>query len=120
MPRTKGGVKARRRHKPILNAVRGHRAARSRRFKAAHESLMHALAYATVHRRTKKREMRSLSILRINAAARENGITYHQLVHGLKLAGVQLDRKSLSELAIREPSAFGQVVGTAKSALGVA
>jgi large subunit ribosomal protein L20 len=120
MPRAKGGVKTRRRHNSVLNAVKGHVAARSRRYKAAHESWMHALAYSTIHRRTKKREMRALAILRINAAARQNGLTYGQLVHGLKLAGTSLDRKSLSELAVREPAAFGQVVGTAKSALGMA
>ena len=76
------------------------------------------MAYATEHRREKKREMRSLAILRINAAARENGMTYRQLIHGLKVAGVGLDRKSLAELAVREPAAFGQVLTTAKAALG--
>ncbi len=120
MPRAKGGVKARRRHKPILKAVKGHKQSRSRRIKAASESLMHALSYATVHRREYKREQRSLAILRINAAARMNGLNYRDFIHGLKLAGVELDRKSLSELAIREPSAFGEVVGTAKAALATA
>ncbi len=118
MPRAKGGVKTRRRHNTVLRAVRGHKAARSRRYKVAHESLMHALAYATVHRRTKKRDMRSLAILRINAAARQAGMTYSQLMNGLKTAGIGLDRKSLAELAIREPAAFGQVLTTAKAALG--
>ncbi len=120
MPRTKGGVKSRRRHKPILKAVRGHKAARSRRIKVASESLMHALAYATIHRRQRKREQRSLAILRINAAVRLSGMTYHDFIHGLKLAGVALDRKSLSQLAISEPSAFGEIVGTARTALGAA
>jgi large subunit ribosomal protein L20 len=117
MPRAKGGTKTRQRHNKVMHAVRGHKAARSRRYRTARESLIHAMAYATKHRREKKREMRSLAILRINAAAREGGITYHQLVHGLKLAGVVLDRKSLAELAVREPAAFGQVLIAAKAAL---
>ncbi len=118
MPRAKGGTKTRQRHNKVMHAVRGHKAARSRRYKTARESLIHAMAYATEHRREKKREMRSLAILRINAAARQNGMTYHQLIHGLKVAGVGLDRKSLAELAVREPAAFGQVLTTAKAALG--
>ncbi len=97
----------------MLQAVRGHRGSRNRRYKLARESLTHALAYATAHRRLKKRTSRSLAIVRINAAARANGTTYGQLMHGLKTAGIDLDRKSLSELAIREPEAFGEVVRAA-------
>ncbi len=120
MPRVKGGVKTRRRHNRILDAVKGHKQSRHTRHKAAKESLLHALAYATIHRREKKRTMRALNVLRINAAARENGLTYGQFIHGLKVAGIELDRKSLAELAIREPAAFGQIVGSAKTALGAA
>lgn len=80
---------------------------------------MHSMAYATAHRRLKKRQTRSLAIIRINAAAHANGMTYSTLMHGLKQAGVDLDRKSLSELAIREPAAFSEVVDTAKSAVAV-
>lgn len=120
MPRVKGGVKTRRRHNRVLEAVRGHKQARNRRYRAAHESLIHAMAYATVHRRVKKREMRALAILRVNAAARLAGITYRDLVHGLKVAGVTIDRKSLAELAIREPAAFGEIVSTAKAAIATA
>lgn len=119
MPRAKGGTKTRQRHNKVLHAVRGHKAARSRRYRAARESHLHAMAYATEHRREKKRDMRALAILRINAAARQAGITYHQLIHGLRVAGVTLDRKSLAELAIREPAAFNQVLSTAKTALAV-
>ena len=88
------------------------------RYRLARESLLHAMAYSTIGRKLTKRENRSLAIIRINAAARENGMTYSQLIHGLKLANVDLDRKSLSELAVREPSAFTVVVQAAKSAVG--
>ncbi len=97
--------------------MRGHRGSRNRRYRLAKESLLHALAYSTIGRKLKKRENRSLAIIRINAAARENGITYRELIHGLKLANVKLDRKSLSDLAVREPTAFSEVVKTAKSAV---
>lgn len=80
---------------------------------------MHSMAYATAHRRLKKRQTRSLAIIRINAAAHANGMTYSTFMHGLKQAGVDLDRKSLSELAIREPAAFTEVVNTAKAAVAV-
>ncbi len=75
------------------------------------------MVYATAHRRQKKRERRALAIVRINAAARLNGLTYRDLIHGLDLANVSLDRKSLAELAVSEPQAFTEVVGTAKAAL---
>ena len=75
------------------------------------------MVYATAHRREKKRERRALAIVRINAAARQNGLTYRDLIHGLNLANVTLDRKSLAELAVREPNAFAEVVDTAKAAL---
>ncbi len=96
--------------------MRGHRGSRNRRYRLAKESLLHALAYSTRHRKLRKRTNRSLAIIRINAAARQNGITYRELIHGLKLAGVSLDRKSLSDLAIREPAAFTEVAQTAKAA----
>ena len=101
----------------MLKATRGHRAARSRRYRVARESLIHALAYSTAHRRLKKRTNRSLQIVRINAAARANGINYANLVHGMSLAGIELDRKSLAELAIREPEGFSEVVKLAQTAL---
>ena len=83
----------------------------------ARESLLHAMAYSTAHRRRKKRERRSLAIVRINAAARLNGLTYREFIHGMTLASVDLDRKSLAELAINEPQAFAEVVNTARAAL---
>lgn len=101
----------------MLSATRGHTGSRSRRYKVAKESLFHALDYATWHRRLFKRQQRSLAVLRINAAARSNGLSYSQLMHGLRVAGIGLDRKSLSELAIREPQAFSAVVDAAKTAL---
>ncbi len=117
MTRVKTGKTTRRRHKAVLKAASGYRASRSRRFRAAKEAVMHSMAYATAHRRLKKRQTRSLAIIRINAAAHANGMTYSTFMHGLKKAGVDLDRKSLSELAIREPAAFTEVVNTAKTAV---
>ena len=118
MARVKSGKTTRRRHKAILAATKGYRASRSRRYKVAKEQLLHSMAYATAHRRLRKRQNRSLAILRINAAAAANGMNYSSLMHGLKIAGVELDRKSLSELAIREPAAFAEVAGAAKAAAG--
>ncbi len=100
-----------------MKAASGYRASRSRRFKVAKEAVMHSMAYATAHRRLKKRQARSLAIIRINAAATANGMSYSTFIHGLKQAGVELDRKSLSELAVREPAAFTEVVNTAKAAV---
>ena len=118
MTRVKPGKTTRRRHKAILKAASGYRASRSRRFRVAKEAVTHSMAYATAHRRLKKRQARSLAIIRINAAANANGMNYSSFIHGLKEAGVDLDRKSLSELAIREPDAFAEVVGVAKAAVG--
>ena len=117
MPRVKAGTTRRQRHKAILATTKGHRAARSRRYRVAKESMLHALDYATRHRKLKKRQNRSLAITRINAAAREHGISYSALVNALKKAEITLDRKSLAELAIRQPSAFAKVVETAKESL---
>ena len=117
MARVKGGTVTRRRHKAVLKLTRGHRASRNRRYRVARESLTHAQAYSTAHRRLKKRTNRSLQIVRINAAARALGINYANLIHGLALAGIELDRKSLAELAIREPEGFVEVVKLAQDAL---
>ncbi|MBN4064461.1 50S ribosomal protein L20 [Dehalococcoides mccartyi] len=120
MARVKAGKTTRRRHKAVLKLTRGHRASRSRRFRVARESLTHAQAYSTAHRRLKKRTNRSLQIVRINAAARALGINYANLIHGLALAGIELDRKSLADLAVREPEGFVEVVKTAQAALPAA
>ncbi len=119
MARVKHGKVTRRRHKAVLKAVKGHKFARSRRYRVANESLMHAMDYATRHRRLKKRQMRSLAVIRINALARVNGITYSKLISGLRLANIQLDRPRLADLAMSDPSVFSQVVKQAKGALTV-
>ena len=117
MPRVKAGTTRRQRHKAVLAHTKGHRAARSRRYRVAKESMLHALDYATRHRKLKKRQNRALAITRINAAAREHGISYSNLINALNKSEITLDRKSLAELAIRQPSAFAKVVETAKENL---
>jgi large subunit ribosomal protein L20 len=117
MARVKRGVTAHKRHKKVLEQVKGHYSSNSRLYKRAHESLMRSLAYAYRDRRTKKRDMRRLWIIRINAASRLNGLTYSHLVNGLALAGVAVDRKMLADLAVRDAAGFTAVVDTAKQAL---
>ena len=117
MPRAKGGFVTRRRHKKIIKLAKGHRGARHRLFRQANESVMHALQYAYEHRRDRKGQFRRLWIARINAAARLNGLSYSQLVNGLTKAGVQVDRKVLADLAVRDAEAFAQVAQTARSGL---
>src|ERR671939_1396269 len=109
MSRVKRGVTAHRRHKKILALSKGYRGALHRLYKTANEAVMHALAYAYRDRRTRKRDFRSLWIQRINAAARQNGMSYSQFIHGLQSAGVTLDRKSLAELAVYHPSEFARL-----------
>ncbi|QJW46162.1 50S ribosomal protein L20 [bacterium BFN5] len=117
MPRVKKGVTAHRRHKKILKLAKGFRGSRSKQFKKANETVMKALYYARRDRRAKKGEFRQLWIARINAAARINGISYSQLINGLKKAGVEVNRKMLADLAIHDSAAFGQLVSTAKEQL---
>lgn len=114
MARVKRGVAAHRRHRSVLKAVKGHRGTRNRLFKRAHESLMHAGMYAYRDRRNRKRDMRRLWITRINAASRLNGLPYGQLIYGLSQAGVQVDRKMLADLAVRDEQAFAAIVDVAK------
>ena len=116
MPRVKRGVTAHQRHKRLLNAAEGRRGTRSRLVKPAREALLHALAYATRDRKQRKRQLRELWILRINAAARQNGLTYGRFIAGLRKADVALDRKILADLAVRDAATFGQIVEVAKSA----
>ncbi|MBI4218583.1 MAG: 50S ribosomal protein L20 [Chloroflexi bacterium] len=118
MPRVKGGFHHHRRARELFSAVRGHKQARRTRYQTARESLLHAMAYQTAHRRLRKRDMRALWITRINAAVRPHGLSYSRFVRGLLLAGVGVDRKNLADLAIREPEAFGALVNTAQAALG--
>jgi len=114
MTRAKTAVASRRRRRRILKAAQGFRGTRRRLYRAAKEAVRHALQYAYMHRRTKKREFRQLWIARINAASRANGLTYSKLTAGLKKAGVALNRKVLSEIAIHDPQAFAKVVEMAK------
>jgi large subunit ribosomal protein L20 len=114
MTRAKTAVASRQRRRRILKAAQGFRGTRRRLYRAAKEAVRHALQYAYMHRRTKKREFRRLWIARINAASRANGVTYSRLTSGLKKAGVNLNRKMLSEIAIHEPQAFAKFVDLAK------
>jgi large subunit ribosomal protein L20 len=115
MARVKRGVAAHKRHKKVLAQVKGHYSTNSRLYKRAHESLMHALMYAYRDRRNRKRDFRRLWIIRINAAARLNGISYSRLIQGLRLAGVVIDRKMLADLAVRDAAAFSAVADVAKA-----
>ena len=114
MARVKRGVAAHKRHKRLLNEAEGRRGTRSKLIRPAREALIHALVYAYRDRRDRKRDMRRLWIERINAAARLNGMPYGRFIAGLKAAGVEVDRKILADMAIREPAAFAAVVATAK------
>ncbi|RUA17108.1 MAG: 50S ribosomal protein L20 [Clostridia bacterium] len=116
MTRVKRGVTARARHKKILKLTKGHYGARHRLFKTANESMIHSLVYAFRDRRRRKRDFRRLWITRINAASRQNGMSYSKLMHALKKADIQLDRKILADLAVHDPKAFESVVKTAQSA----
>ena len=116
MSRVKRGVTAHHRHKRLLKDAEGRTGTNSKLVRRAHESMLHALAYATRDRKQRKRQMRQLWIIRINAAARQNGITYGKLIAGLKAAKIDLDRKILADLAVRDASAFAQVVATAAKA----
>lgn len=117
MARVKRGVVARRSHKKILKAAKGYYGARSRVFRVAKQAVIKAGQYAYRDRRVKKRNFRALWITRINAQARNEGISYSQLIAGLKRAQVQLDRRVLADLAIHDKAAFAQVVARAKAAL---
>jgi len=114
MPRVKRGTVRRAKRKKLLKLAKGYYANKSKLYRAAKESVDTALKYAFVGRRRKKRDFRRLWIVRINAAARENGLTYGQLMNGIKNAGITLDRKSLAELAVNHPAAFAEVAAQAQ------
>jgi large subunit ribosomal protein L20 len=116
MPRVKRGVTAHHRHKRLLNAAEGREGTNSKLVRRARESALHALAYATRDRKQRKRQMRRLWIIRINAAARMNGVTYGKLINGLKAAKIEIDRKILADLAVRDSGAFAQIVALAGKA----
>ncbi|MDR1775988.1 MAG: 50S ribosomal protein L20 [Actinomycetes bacterium] len=117
MPRVKRAVNAHKKRRTVLTRAKGYYGAKSRSYRAAKEQMQHSLQYAYRDRRNKKREIRRLWIARINAACRLNDISYSRFINGLKKAGVDLDRKVLSELAITEPATFASLVETAKGAL---
>lgn len=114
MARVKRGVHKRKHRRAVLEAASGYRGARSRRFKAAKEQLLHSMSYSYRDRRDRKGQFRRLWIARINAAARANGIPYNRFISGLKAAGVELDRKVLAELAVTDPAAFTTLADLAK------
>ena len=114
MARVKRGVTSHQRHKRLLNDAEGRKGTKSRLVKAAREANLHALAYATRDRKQRKRQMRGLWIVRVNAAARAHGITYGKFIQGLKAADIQLDRKILADLAVRDDATFGRIVELAK------
>lgn len=120
MARIKRGVTKRRRHKKILKAAKGFQGSSHRNYKWAKESVLHAWSYAYRHRRERKGEFRSLWIVRIGAACRAAGLSYSQFIHGLKLAGIDLDRKILADLAVRDEAAFAKLVETAREQLAAA
>ena len=115
MTRVRNGVVTKQRHKKILKEARGYFGSKHREFKSAKEQLMHAGQYAYRDRRQKKREFRKLWIVRINAACRENEISYSRFIEGLNKAGIEVNRKMLSEIAINDPKAFSELVKVAKS-----
>ena len=116
MPRVRRGNKRRLKRKKILRRAKGYYLAKSKLYRVAREQVQRSLAFAYRDRRARKREFRRLWIVRINAAAREHEMSYSALMHGLKLAGVDLDRKTLAEIAVRDPSGFGRVVEAARQA----
>jgi large subunit ribosomal protein L20 len=116
MARVKRGVTSHKRHKRLLDAAEGRMGTRSRLIKPAREALLHAMAYATRDRKQRKRQMRGLWIVRINAAVRSRGLTYGRFIQGLKTAHVELDRKILADIAVRDEATFGRIVELAKGA----
>ncbi len=117
MARIKGAMAARKKHKKILKLAKGFRGAKSKQYRAAKQSVMRALAASYVGRKQRKRDFRQLWIARINAEAKKNGISYSRFMNGLKKAGIVMNRKMLSEIAINDKAAFAKLVETAKSSL---
>ncbi len=115
MARVKGALSARKKHKKVLKMAKGFRGARSKQYRVAKQSVMKAMAYAFAGRKQTKREYRKLWIVRINAAARINGLSYSKFMNGLKVAGININRKMLAELAVNDASAFAKLVDTAKA-----
>ena len=120
MSRVKRGVTGRRRHKKIIALAKGHKGQRHRLFRRANESVLHALSYSTEARYDRKGDFRRLWIMRINAAIRPLGLSYSQFIHGLKMSGLDLNRKVLAEIALKDDAAFQQLISNAKAALAKA
>ncbi len=114
MPRVKRGVTTHRRHKKVLALTKGQRATRHTLYRRAREAMLKSLSYAYAHRRERKGDMRRLWISRINAASRAQGLTYGQFIYGLKKSGIEINRKMLADMVIREPEAFANLVTLAK------
>ena len=114
MTRVKRGLTARKRHKKVLRLTKGHRGTKHTLYRRAHESMMKSLAYAYRDRRDRKGDFRRLWIIRINAAARLGGLSYSRLMDGLKKANVEIDRKILADMAVKDPATFSQLVEVAK------
>src|SRR5207302_11448465 len=117
MARLKRGVTAKARHKKVLELAEGRQGSRHRLYKSANEAVMHSLAYAYRDRKQRKGDMRALWIARINAAARQNGLAYNRFMHGLKAAGVAVNRKMLADLAVEDPPSFSNLVELARGPL---
>ncbi len=117
MPRVKRGVPAHKKHKKILQLAEGHRGTRRSLFRPAHESVMRSMAYMYRDRRNRKRDMRSLWIVRINAAARMYGVSYSRLMNAIHTANIEVDRKMLAEMAVHDQAAFGALVKTAMESI---
>lgn len=115
MARIKGAVNAKKKHKRVLKLAKGYRGARSKQYRIAKQSVMRAMASAFAGRKQRKRDMRRLWITRINAAARINGISYSQMMHGLKAAGIEINRKMLAELAVNDGAGFAALAEMAKA-----
>ena len=117
MARIKGGVGAKKRHNRVLKLAKGYRGARSKQYRVAKQSVMRALTTSYAGRKQRKRQFRQLWIARINAAARANGLSYSKLMHGLKVAGIDLNRKSLAEIAVSDATTFATLAEQAKANL---
>ncbi|MCQ6266525.1 50S ribosomal protein L20 [Fictibacillus sp. WQ 8-8] len=117
MPRVKGGYVSRRRRKKVLKLAKGYFGSKHKLFKVAQQQVFKSLMYAYRDRRQKKRDFRKLWITRINAAARTNGLSYSRLMHGLKVAGIDINRKMLAEIAVSDEKAFGELASKAKDSL---
>jgi len=114
LPRARGGIVTRRRHKKVLKLTKGHRATKHTLYQRAHESMLKSLSYVYRHRRERKGDMRRLWICRINAAARLEGMSYSQFMNGLRKAQVEIDRKMIAEMAVNDSLAFSRLVAVAK------